>query len=110
MYHRFDWCEFLFTLESDPIIGFLPYFCALNVQMSTFSSIHVGVADGASRYTWNLASASWVVYSATDLLLSLGRVYLGPTTNNVAEYHAIIELLTEAISLGFTQLIANLDS
>ena len=97
-------------LESNPIIGFLPYFCALDVQMSTFSSIHVGFTDGASRYTRNLASAAWVVYSPTDELLSSGGVYLGPATKNVTEYHAIILLLIEAISLGVTQLIANLDS
>ena len=51
-----------------------------------------------------------MVYSPTDELLSSGGVYLGPATNNVAEYHAIIELLIEAISLGVTQLITNLDS
>ncbi len=110
MYHRFDWCAFLFTLESDPIIEFLPYFCALDVQISTFSLIHVEFADGGSCYTQNLTSTAWVVYSPTNELLSSGRVYLGPATNNVAEYHAIIGLLTEAISLGVTQLIANLDS
>jgi ribonuclease HI len=78
--------------------------------MSTFSSIHARFADGANRYTQNLASAAWVVYSPTDELLSSGGVYLGPATNNVAEYRAVIGLLTEAISLGVTQLIANLDS
>ena len=78
--------------------------------MSTFSSIHTRFVDGASHYTWNLASAAWVVYPPTDDLLSLGGVYLGPATNNVAEYCAVIGLLTKAISLGVTQLIANLDS
>ena len=73
------------------------------------SSIHIGFADGASRYTRNLASAAWVVYSI-DELLSSGGMYLGPATNNVAEYRAVIGLLTEAISLGITQLIVNLDS
>ena len=74
------------------------------------SSIHIGFANGASRYTRNLASTAWVVYSPTDELLSLGGMYLGPATNNVAEYRAVIGLLTEAISLGISQLIVNLDS
>ena len=78
--------------------------------MSTFSLIHIGFADGASRYTRNLSSAAWVVYSPTDELLSSGGVYLCPATNNVAEYRAVVGLLTEAISLGITQLIVNLDS
>ncbi len=51
-----------------------------------------------------------MVYSPIDELLSSRGVYLRPATNNVAEYHAIIGLLTEVISLGVTQLIANLDS
>ena len=78
--------------------------------MSTFSSIHIGFADGASRYTRNLASAAWVVYSPTDELLSSRGLYLGPATNNVAEYRAAIGLLTETISMGITQLIVYLDS
>ena len=75
-----------------------------------FSSIHNGFVDGASRYTRNLASIAWVIYSPTNELLSLGRIYLGHATNNVAEYCVVIRLLTEAISSSITQLIVNLDS
>ena len=35
---------------------------------------------------------------------------LGCTTNNVAEYSAVIELLAEAINLGIRTLLVNLDS
>ena len=78
--------------------------------MSTFSFIHNGFIDGASRYTQNLASITCVIYSPTDELLSSGGIYLGHATNNIVEYHAIIGLLTKAISLNITQLIVNLDS
>ena len=50
------------------------------------------------------------MYSPTYELLSSEGIYLGPATNNVAEYRSVIGLLTEAISLGVTQLIENLDS
>ena len=42
--------------------------------------------------------------------MSSGGVCLGSTTNNVAEYHVVIGLLTEASSLGITQLIISVDS
>ena len=35
---------------------------------------------------------------------------LGRTTNNVAEYSAVIELLAEAFDLGIRALVVNLDS
>ena len=77
--------------------------------MSTFCSIHNGFADGASRYTQNISSASWVIYSSIDELLSSGGIYIGHATNNVVEYRAVIGLLTETKYLNITKLIFNLD-
>ena len=37
-------------------------------------------------------------------------VGLGQTTNNIAEYSAVIELLSESISFGIQSLIVRLDS
>ena len=45
----------------------------------------------------NLASATWVLYSPTSELVSSRGILLGPSTNNLAEYQAVIELLTEAL-------------
>ena len=61
------------------------------------SSIYIGFTDGASRHTQNLASASWVIYTPTGQVLSLGGISLRPSSNNVAEYSVIIELLQDAI-------------
>jgi ribonuclease HI len=71
--------------------------------------IFVGFADGASRHTQNIAFAAWVIYHS-DELVSLEGIYLGSTTNNMAEYHVVIGLLTEASSLGISRIIVNLDS
>ena len=57
-----------------------------------------GFVDGACRHTLNLASATWVLYSPAEYLVSSGTVCLGPTTNNITEYEAVIGLLTEAAS------------
>ena len=70
----------------------------------------IAFAYGASRHTCNLASAAWVIYSPSRQLVASGGVCLGPTSNNVAEYRAIIELLWDALSRGITQLEVRLDS
>jgi ribonuclease HI len=40
----------------------------------------------------------------------LGLNILGPTTNNMVEYHAVIGLLTQASSLSISRIIVYLDS
>ena len=72
--------------------------------------IYTGFVDGASHHTLNLASATWVIYKPSDQLLSSGSTCLGPSTNNIAEYSAIIELLLDAISYGIQRLVVHLDS
>ena len=78
--------------------------------MMSSGSIHIGYADGASRHTRNLASIAWVIYLPSGQLLSSGGSCLGPATNNLAEYSAVIELLVDVIHHGIDQLIVRLDS
>jgi ribonuclease HI len=77
--------------------------------MTSSFPIYFGFADGASRHTQNITSVAWVIYHSGELVSS-GGIFLGSATNNIAEYHAIIRILTEASSLGISQLIINLDS
>ena len=74
------------------------------------SVVYTGFMDGASRHTLNLASTAWVIYEPSGQLLSSGSTCLGPSTNNIAEYSAIIELLLDAISHGIQHLVVRLDS
>ena len=78
--------------------------------MSTKSSVYVGIADGASRHHQNLASTAWLIYTPTDRVLSSGGICLWPSSNNVDEYSAVIELLLDAISHGIHSLEVRLDS
>jgi ribonuclease HI len=78
--------------------------------MSTESSVYLGFTDGASHHTQNLASTAWVIYSPEGQLVSSGGICLGPSTNNVAEYSIIIEILRDAISHGVHSLEVLLDS
>ena len=93
------WCEGVFC----PLLCFL-----FPAQMSR--TPYVGFADGACRSTCNLSSAAWVIYDPHGELLDLQGVCLGRTTNNVAEYSAVIELLAEAVDLDIRELVVNLDS
>ena len=54
-----------------------------------------GFIDDACRHTLNLASAAWVLYSPAHDLVSLGVVCIGPATNNITEYEAVIGILTK---------------
>ena len=77
-----------------------------NGQMTTF----IGFANGANRYTLNLASASWVLYSPTCDLVSSWGVCLGPSTNNLAKYHTVIVLLMKSLASDVTEIRVYLDS
>ena len=71
---------------------------------------YVGFVDGASHSTRKFSSAAWVIYDPIGELIDLQGICLGWTINNVAEYNAVIELLTEAITLDIGALVVNLDS
>jgi ribonuclease HI len=57
---------------------------------------HIGYTDRASRWTQNLTSTAWALYSPSHDLLHTSGICLGSATNNQAEYTAIIGLLVEA--------------
>ena len=71
---------------------------------------YVSFTDGASHSTKNLSSAAWVIYNPAREFVNLQGIFLGQTTNNVAEYSDFLELLTEAVNLGIHALLVNLDS
>ena len=62
----------------------------------------IGFEDGTSHHTCNLASTIWVIYSPSGQLVASRGAFLGPATNNVAEYRVVIELLRDALSRGIT--------
>jgi ribonuclease HI len=78
--------------------------------MSSESEVFVGYIDGASRHTRRLVSVAWVFFTPQGQLLSSGGICLGDTTNNVAEYNIVIELLRDALSFGISHLWVYLDT
>ena len=74
------------------------------------SSTYIGFANGASHHTQHSASAAYVIYTPMGQVLSSGGVCLRPSSNNIAEYSVIIELLRDAISHSVLSLEVRLDS
>jgi len=78
--------------------------------MLTSLQTYIGFSDGACRNTRNISSAAWVIYSPSDELVSMHGVSLGQTMKKIAEYIAVIKLLSKSISFGIQSLILRLDS
>ena len=70
----------------------------------------VGYADGASHSTWNLSSVAWAIFDPSGELVSFRGVCIGRSMNNIAEYSALIEILSDAIAHGICRLVVRLDS
>ena len=66
--------------------------------------------DGSSQHILNIASAAWVRYSPVGDLVSSSKICLGPVTKNIAKYHAMIGLTTNALLNGVSQVVVYLDS
>ena len=62
------------------------------------STPYIGYADGASLYSWNLASAGWAIFTPFHSLVLSNDVCIGTATNNQAEYDAVRGLLADALS------------
>ena len=53
---------------------------------------------GYNSYTLNITSATWVLYSPIGDLVSSQGVCLGPSTNNLTEYDAVIVLFKKSLA------------
>ena len=56
-----------------------------------------------------LASIAWVLYSPTGDLVSSRGTCLGPSNNNLAEYHAVIGLLMKPLTNDEREIRVYLD-
>ena len=83
-------------------------YCFLSLlQMEHTSNRYMGFSDGASRWSPNLASTAWVIYSPTHELIHIDGICVGSATNNQAEYGGV---LAAALQLGIHHLDVFLDS
>ena len=53
---------------------------------------------------------AWAIFDPSGELVSFRRVYIGRSTNNIVEYSALIELLSNVITHDIGRLIMRQDS
>ena len=80
------------------------------LQMDPISDRYIGFANGVSRWSPNLALATWVIYSPSHKLIHIDGICMGTETNNQAEYNGVNGLLVTALQLGVHCLNVFLDS
>ena len=61
--------------------------------MEHTSNRYMGFADGARRWSPNLASAVWVIYSPSHEFIHIDGICMGTATNNQDEYDGVNGLL-----------------
>ena len=66
--------------------------------------------DGGSRGNPGPAGAGFVLTNLSGAVIEKGGKFIGSTTNNVAEYSALIFGLEAALKLGGSQLVCYSDS
>ena len=67
-------------------------------------------ADGASRGNPGPAGAGFALIDEEEMVVFEGHLYLGETTNNQAEYSALIDGLERALKMGFESVEIRMDS
>lgn len=66
--------------------------------------------DGASKGNPGPAGIGVVIRDESGMVLKEISEYIGETTNNIAEYSALLKALTETLALGFTHASIQTDS
>jgi ribonuclease HI len=71
---------------------------------------HIGYTDDTNRWTQNLASAAWALYTPSHEMLHSSSICLGSATNNQEKYTVIISLMADAQHHHILHLSVFLDS
>ena len=78
--------------------------------MSSIHQFYLGYTDGANHSSHHATTAAWVIFNPSNKFVDAGGIFLGRATNNLAEYEAVIALMTNASALGVRSLVIRLDS
>jgi ribonuclease HI len=77
--------------------------------MSTVDEVTI-FTDGAARGNPGPAAYAYVIHGAAGAILAEHSQCLGETTNNVAEYVALVRALEKALELGAKKILLHSDS
>lgn len=71
---------------------------------------HYLYTDGGSRGNPGKAASGWLIFDHDHKLVAFDATYVGTTTNNQAEYHALVNGLKLAHKHGIKSLEVRMDS
>lgn len=81
-----------------------------DVSQTTDLSHVIVYTDGGSRGNPGPSASGFVIMDEAEQVLHEGGMYLGITTNNVAEYHGVSLALEKALSMGARIVDVRMDS
>ena len=107
--HSFHWMSTLYSCchHYSPSSHVLSYD---TIPPALSSTHYIGYADGASRYSQNLALATLAIFTPLHTVVLSNGVCIGNATNNQVEYDAVRGLLADSISHRILHLHVRLDS
>lgn len=80
-----------------------------DVKNITYQKI-IAYSDGGSRGNPGPSASGFVLLDSDSTVMYEGGTFLGKTTNNVAEYTAVLEALQKAFELGARVVDMRMDS
>ena len=80
------------------------------VALNTTKNYSIIYSDGGSRGNPGPSASAFVIMDSNEQIITTGGVYLGVTTNNQAEYHAVYQALKKAQELHISSIDFRLDS
>lgn len=107
--HSRQWMSILYS-RCHPFAHPSHFLSCDTITSALSSTDYLGSADGASHYSWNLASAAWAIFTPFHTLVIANGFCIGNATNNQAEYDAVCGLLADALSHHILHLHVHLDS
>ncbi len=82
-----------------------------SIDVKKATNDHVVIfSDGGSRGNPGPSAAGYIIINDQQVVIDEGGQYLGITTNNLAEYHAVRLGLERAIALGYKRIDFKIDS
>lgn len=91
------------TAKTEELIG-------SDVSKTTDMSHVIAYTDGGSRGNPGPSASGFVIMDEGERVLHEGGMYLGITTNNVAEYHGVSLALEKALAMGARTVDVRMDS
>lgn len=67
------------------------------LHMSNSLEPYIGYSSGASRSTHNRSSTTWAIFAPNGELVTMQRICVDFSTDNITKYSTMVQILSDAI-------------